>query len=243
MFYRSAPRFRIGKKIIGVALCLVLGALSLFAQGEQIFRGACAKVGSKYVLNDAGGKVTYELDQQKNAKRYAGYYVIVMGTLDPTGMIHVDKIVPALPPKITQAKSIYLYCDACPRGMAKAKPAALEALLDWNRFALLSSPYNADLVFIFSGNPYAGDYVTRDGPDPRPVNVEVTYMNVVDPKTGENLWGSSRRWGSLFVAKATRDLIKELREQLEEQGAGNQQPLPEKHRSRGSSSGVSPFPP
>jgi hypothetical protein len=238
------PRFRMGMKIVGVAACVLFSALSLFAQGEQVFRGACAKVGSSYVLNDAGGKITYQLDQQKKAKRYAGYYVIVTGSLDQaTGMIHVDSIVPALPPKITQAKSIYLYCDACPRGMAKAKPAALEALLDWNRFAVLSSPYNADLVVIFSANPYAGDYVTRDGPDPRPVNVDITYMNIVDPQTGANLWSSSRQWGSLFVAKATRDLIRQLRVQLEEQTGGSQQSPPEKHHSHGSSSGVGTFPP
>jgi hypothetical protein len=178
-------------------------------------------VGSEYVLNDATGKVTYRLDQPKKAKRYAGYYVIVMGSLDPgTGMIHVDTIVPALSPKIAQAKSVYIYCDACPRGMAKAKPAALESLLDWNRYAVLSSPKDADLVFIFSANPYAGDYVTRDGPDPRPVHIETTYMNVVDQQTGKSLWGASRQWGSLLVAKATRDLIRQLRVQLEEQSSG-----------------------
>jgi hypothetical protein len=221
---------------------VLFSALSLSAQGEQVFRGDCEKVGSKYVLHDARSKVAYELDQPKKAKRYAGYYVIVLGTLDKaTGLIHVDSIVPALPPKITQAKSIYLYCDACPRGMAKAKPAALEALLEWNRFAVLSDPSGADLIFIFSGNPYAGDYVTRDGPDPRPVNVEITYMNIVDPKTGENLWGSSRQWGSLFVAKATRDLIRQFREQLEEQTSNDPESFSDKHHSRGSSTVT--FPP
>jgi len=244
MSSRSGPCFRVGNKLVGVAACVLFSALSLFAQGEQIFRGACAKVGSKVVLNDAGGKATYELDQQKKAKRYVGYYVVVTGSLDQaTGMIHVDSIVPALTPKITQAKSVFIYCDACPRGMAKAKPAALDALLDWNRFAVLSNPSNADLVFIFSANPYAGDYVTRDGPDPRPVNVDITYMNVVDPQTGQNLWGSSRQWGSLFVAKATRDLIRELRVQLEEQSSGAQKSLPAKNRSHGTSSGVGTFPP
>jgi hypothetical protein len=42
-------------------------------------------------------------------------------------------------------------------------------------------------------------------------------MTVVDPHTGENLWSDSRRWGSLRVDHATKDLISELREQIEEQ--------------------------
>jgi len=40
-------------------------------------------------------------------------------------------------------------------------------------------------------------------------------MDVVDPHTGESFWGDSRRWGSLFVATATRDLIVEFKEELQ----------------------------
>ena len=47
------------------------------------------------------------------------------------------------------------------------------------------------------------------------VHVDTTYMNVVDPRTGQNLWGDSEREGSWFVAGATKDLIEELRETLE----------------------------
>jgi hypothetical protein len=42
-------------------------------------------------------------------------------------------------------------------------------------------------------------------------------MNIVDPQTGENLWGDSRDMGSLLVGKATRDLISEFRKQMEQQ--------------------------
>jgi len=73
------------------------------------------------------------------------------------------------------------------------------------------------LVFLFSANPYLGDYVTRDGPDKRPVSVDFTIMTVVDPHTGENLWSDSRRWGSWRVDHATRDLIAEFRQQIEGQ--------------------------
>jgi hypothetical protein len=49
---------------------------------------------------------------------------------------------------------------------------------------------------------------------PGPVKVETAYMNAVDPQTGADLWGDSRRWGSFMVAKATRSLIEQLRTQL-----------------------------
>ncbi len=93
--------------------------------------------------------------------------------------------------------------------MAAAWRAAFEELSDWGRYDIDPDPKKADLIFLFSANPYLGDYVTRDGPDKRGVAVDITYMNVVDPQTGENLWGDSRQWGSLFVAKATKDLIEE----------------------------------
>jgi hypothetical protein len=99
--------------------------------------------------------------------------------------------------------------------MAKARKTAFEQLTLWKRFVVVPDPKKADLIFLFSANRYLGDYVTRDGPDRRPVRVETTYMNVVDPHTGENLWGDSDREGSWFVGDATKDLISELREQLE----------------------------
>jgi hypothetical protein len=62
-----------------------------------------------------------------------------------------------------------------------------------------------------------GDYITRDGHDERPVVVDFTIMTVIDPKNGQSLWTDSRRWGSLRVRSATKDLIEELRQQMEEQ--------------------------
>ena len=87
----------------------------------------------------------------------------------------------------------------------------------WGRFQVVRNRHEADLVLLFSGNEYLGDYLTRDGPDERPVSVDFTILTVVDPKTGENLWSDSRRWGSWRVDHATKELIAELREQIEEQ--------------------------
>jgi hypothetical protein len=224
--------------MIPATACLLLGAVGLFAQGEQAFKGqviqckcspgssdanapcaaACTKKGSTYVLYDAKNKASYQLDKQKKSKNFAGQYVFVIGSLDQaTNTIQVDDMVRTLPPKVMQAKSVYIYCDGCVRGMAKAKPAAFEQLTAWNHFTVVPDPHKADLIFLFSANPYLGDYVTRDGPDKRPVEISTTYMNVVDPQTGENLWGDSREWGSLLVGKATRDLIREFADQLNQQ--------------------------
>lgn len=242
-------------------MLLLLGAASLCAQGEQVFKGqitrcmcaepgaqgatpskagalslctiTCAKAGAKYVLTDTKANVVYLLSNQRKSKALAGDYVMVLGTLDKaTSTIRVDQMVRALPPKVIAAKSIFIYCDACPRGMAKAKPAALEELDSWNRFNVLSDPEKADLVLIFSANPYLGDYVTRDGPDKRPVSVDITYMDVVDPRTGRSLWSDFRQWGSWRVGSATRSLIAEFKAQLdEEESQSGQQQFPTKHRA------------
>jgi hypothetical protein len=252
-----ARGFRMEKAILGAAACLLFGAMSLFAQGEQVFKGdiclgpegrtpvvengqarlpctvAHPKRGAKYILFNPENKVTYQLDGHNKAKAYAGITVVVIGTLDQsTGTIHIDEIYRAVPPKVAQSKSVYIFCDACPRGMAAAWRAAFQSLEEWGKYDVTPDPKSADLVFIFSANPYLGDYVTRDGPDKRPVAVNITYMNVVDPETGKNLWGDSRQWGSLFVAKATRDLIQELRLQMEEETQANPQSLADKHRDR-----------
>jgi hypothetical protein len=85
------------------------------------------------------------------------------------------------------------------------------------RFQMVRNRHEADLVLLFSANEYLGDYLTRDGPDKRPVSVDFTILTVVDPKTGENLWSDSRRWGSWRVDHATSELIAEFRGQIEEQ--------------------------
>lgn len=245
MFRRLAAGFRMKKAFIGAAACLLFGALSLPTHGQQIFRGEicvepeargagpgksqvglqCAsahpKRGAHFVLSEANNKTVYLLDGYKKTKNFVGRYVVVVGQLDKgTGTILVTEILPALAPKVTEAKSVYIDCDACPRGMAAAWPAAFEELTAWGRYDVVPDPKKADLVFIFSANPYLGDYVTRDGPDKRPVFIEITYMDIVDPHTGQDLWGDSRDWGSLLVSRATRDLVLEFKQQLQIQESG-----------------------
>jgi hypothetical protein len=61
----------------------------------QTFQGTIARSQGQYILNSASG-ATYQLDDQKSAKAYAGRSVKVTGTLDASGnMIHVSSIEPA----------------------------------------------------------------------------------------------------------------------------------------------------
>ena len=227
-----------------VGVSLLFGAPRLFAQGEQVFKGQislctcpgpegqaampdkgraavscpvpCANLGPTLVLVDTKNKVAYSFDKQDLPKAYASQEVFVIGVLDKaSGTIHVHNVIPDVTPKIKRAKTVAIVCDACPRGMAKAKRAAFEELTKWKRFTIVPDPKSADLIFLFSANRYLGDYTTRDGPDERPVHIEFTYFNVLDPRTGQSLWGDYDREGSWFVGSSTKDLIDELREMME----------------------------
>jgi hypothetical protein len=123
---------------------------------------------------------------------------------------------PVVPAKIMHANTVYIEC-VCPRGLAAARQSAVQELENWGRFQITEDPRQADLVFLFSGNPYLGDYLTRDGPDTRPVAIKNTIMTVIDPMTGATVWTDTREWGSWRVAGAAKDLIVELRQQMESQ--------------------------
>lgn len=236
----TAQGIRFAGTVVGVAAWVSFGALSVAAQEQHIFKGqiclgpgtpvalftpnlsppqcttAPRKRRARYVLSNPTENVVYRLDGHKVPRELAGSDVFVVGSLDTdSATIHVEDIFRALPPKVTKAKSLYIDCDSCVRGMAAAWLAAFEQLSNWGRFDVVPDPKKADLILLLSPNPYLGDYVTRDGPDKRPIRVDITYMNVVDPRTGESFWDDSRRWGALFVARATRDLIGEFKDELD----------------------------
>jgi hypothetical protein len=204
------------KALLGIVACVLFGAPNLSAQQEQTFKGTCLRTDATYVLSNPVSKAVYKLDDQTKPRAFARQSVVVIGTLNKaTGTIHVSDMIRALPQKVTLAKFVYVDCDACPRGMAAAKKAAIQGLMDWRRFTVLRDRHSADLIFLFSANPYLGDYVTRKAPDTRLVSVEVTFMSVINPDTGESLWGDCRKWGSWNVDDATKDLISEFRMHVE----------------------------
>lgn len=194
------------------------GHAAMLKQGESMAECAlaCVKAGAKFVLYNPQTKTVYQLDDQATSKPFAARNVLVVGTLNKaTNAIHVSEIFPALSAKLTQAKSVYIDCDSCVRQMQKANKAAVEGVADWKRFTLVQDPQKADLVLLFSANTYLGDYLTRQGPDKRPVQIVNTYMNVIDPRTGASLWDGTSISGSFRVAGATKSLIGEFRARLE----------------------------
>jgi hypothetical protein len=132
-------------------------------------------------------------------------------------MIHVSDVMRALSPKVMKAVLVYVDCVDCPGAMAAAKKTSLQEVAGWKRFYLASDSHKADLIFLFSARPYLGDYLTRDRPPSGLIRVKAAYMNVLDPRTGESLWGDSREWGSWLVGSATKDLIDEFRAQVDAQ--------------------------
>jgi hypothetical protein len=117
--------------------------------------------------------------------------------------------------RIKRANTVAIDCSACPRSLAQAGKVARQQLQAWDRFEIVEDPKQADLVLMFSANPYLGDYLTRKGPDTRPVRIDGVIMTVIDPHTGQELWSDSKRWGSWRVASATKALIEELRGEME----------------------------
>ena len=140
-------------------------------------------------------------------------YLIALAVFCQPGFAKKRERVP-ISPKILQAKSVFLDCD-CRKEMAGSVRGALPEMLDWGRYQLTRDRNHADLIFLFSMNPYLGDYFTRDGPDRRPAIVDYTILTVIDGHTGEALWSSWKRWGYMLVSRASRALVHELRVAVE----------------------------
>ena len=219
MRFRSVTRFLIAKAVVGIAALVLLSA-PLKAEERRVFKGEVVdrKICARYVLSNPEDKTVYHLDDEKAAAPFAGEKVLVVGSLDETtGTIHVSEIMRLLPPKVMKAVLVYVDCFDCPREKDAVKKAGVLEVGKWKRFYLSSNPRRTDLIFLFSEAPYLGDYITRDKPPGRPVPVEVMYMNVLDPQTGESLWTDYRKWGSWFVGPAAQDLIGQLKAQIDAQ--------------------------
>lgn len=230
-------RVRIKKALIGVGACALSVVFSVAAHGQQLFKGQIClgpagraaapdisqvqckvpkvKRGDHFVFVNLADQAVYQIEGRKKPKPFAGRTVIVVGSVDKrAGSIDIEDMYQALSPKVMKAKTMYIDCDACPRAMAAAWRAAFDALSEWGRFDLIPDPMKADLILIVSANPYLGDYTTRDGPDQRPVYIMTTYMNVVDPHTGESYWGDDKELGSWLIPRATKDLVEEFRNEF-----------------------------
>jgi hypothetical protein len=143
-----------------------------------------------------------------------------------------------LPTKILVAKTVYLDNRS---GFANIGDRAYDELIKWGHFRVVQNPKDADLILLFSATEYRGGYVTtgttqQQGRVDNYGNIRIsgettstteqmvyrrTHLTLIDPKSGENLWSDSKPWGNLYTGfhSATRSLIKDLRNRVEDQGA------------------------
>lgn len=145
--------------------------------------------------------------------------VLVLGicacAVCPLSAAAKDATRPPVPQILMAADTVAFDCDVCPRALGEAGSTALAMLLAWDRFRIVQDRKKADVILLISGNPYLGDYLTRDGPDTRPVFIDGVILTVIDARTGKVLWADSRRWGSWRIVAATKDLMDELRVDME----------------------------
>ena len=136
--------------------------------------------------------------------------------------------------KALTARTVYLDNKT---GYEKFADRAYDELQKWGRFQVVDSVGKADLVLLLSASVYNGGYITSGSSQHHgtvddngnvdiygtseststPVSVGYTHLYVIDPQTGEALWSDTKRWGSLITGyhSATRSLVKELRERIE----------------------------
>jgi len=134
-------------------------------------------------------------------------------------------------PRILSAKSVYFEDRT---GVDAVSNEALGQLKKWGRFRIVQDRKQADLIFLLSADPYKGGYIIMSGGQTATVDdhgkisedripnynkqapVRSAFLTVIDPKTGENLWSDSRRWGGLLTGfnSVGARLVKELEKQI-----------------------------
>ncbi len=137
---------------------------------------------------------------------------------------------------ILEAETVYLDNRS---GFPNIGDRAYDELTKWGHFRVVQNPKDADLIFLLSATEYRGGYVSTGSTQQQgriddsgniemsgettttsqPVVYRRTHLTVIDPKNGESLWSDSKPWGNLYTGfhSATRGLIKNLRERIEEQ--------------------------
>lgn len=136
------------------------------------------------------------------------------------------------PSKLLSAKSVFFDDQT---GVAAVGGKALGQLKKWGRFQIVQDRKQADLILLLSAEPphgsqiiTAGGQTGRVGNDGnieldsvptfnRAAPVRYAYLTVLDPRTGEQLWSDSHRWGGLLTGfnSAGESLIHKLKKQFD----------------------------
>jgi hypothetical protein len=137
-----------------------------------------------------------------------------------------------LPQQVMIAKTVFIDNRS---GIASLGDKAYDELRKWGRFQIVDSAEKADVVLLLSAKAYLSGYSSNSYHDTSAsvdsggnvtaqtygdsstsaIYSGTTYITVVDPKGGASLWSDARAWGRW--KSATRGLVKELRDRMEEQ--------------------------
>ncbi len=135
-----------------------------------------------------------------------------------------------LPAKVLSAKTIYIQNES---GYAEMAAKAYPSLKAWGRYQLVDAKEKADLILLLKVgnermetheavsiyNPMTG---WSHGTDRTPSSIPVwsfSQMRLIDPATGDTVWADQRAWSGRY--SATEELIKGLRQRIEEQEKGS----------------------
>jgi hypothetical protein len=161
--------------------------------------------------------------------------LLVLAMLTSTAVAKDKSLLP-LPPQVLAAKTVYIDNQS---GEAKIGDRAYQEIKKWGRFQVVTGRKQADLIFLLTAREHTGGYVTTGGNTTgsvdssgnintsssptytTPETVGYTYLTLIDPKTGDNLWSESKRWGNLYTGfhSATKGLIDELQKRINEQSS------------------------
>lgn len=157
------------------------------------------------------------------------FLVLILANLAVCSSAQTPKrLVPSA--RILSASSVY-FDDRT--GVPAVGERALAQLKKWGRFRVVQDRKQADLIFLLSADAYQGGHIIVSGgqtgtvgengniqEDPVPdynrqAPVRYAHLTVIDPKTRENLWAISHRWGGLLTGfnSVGERLIKELENQ------------------------------
>lgn len=133
-----------------------------------------------------------------------------------------DKHAP-LPEAILSSKTVFIDNHA---GRAEFADRCYDELTKWGKYAVVSDPQKADLIFRITTEIHTVGYTSHalatgdensayaNGTSTA-IQKGTTYLQVVDRKSSDILWSQGRPYGMFH--SATRSIIKELRERIEEQ--------------------------
>lgn len=130
-----------------------------------------------------------------------------------------------LPDAVLQAKTVFISNQA---GDARFADRCYDELQKWGRYKVVTDPKDADIIFEittevhivgYRADAQANSYgdTTYATARSHPIRRGETYVSVVDAKTKMVYWSDAKNYG--YFHSATREIVKDFRDRVEEQAA------------------------